>query len=366
MDAVVHGCGHDGEFLYTPRDSALAQKIRAGERPFTIDLHCHIATPAVEMLVKDMPQKQAEPAIRVQQFGEKSSLVNARIFSSDIMRARLANIDTRLNEMEAMGVDLQLVSASPGQYYYWADYDLAAEIVRLQNENIAEVCAKYPKQFLGLGAVSPQHPELAVTQLETAVTQYGLKGLIISTLVGDKDLSDPSYEKFWAKAEELNAVIFIHPLGSPLGERINSHYLGNIIGQPIETTIALSKLIFDGVLDRHPALKLLAAHGGGYLPAYIGRTDHGYAVRPEIDRLKQKPSDYLKQIYFDNLVYKPEAVKALIAEVGLSQVVVGTDYPFDMGQYAVHEVVDAIDGLAEAEKALIFSGNAARLLNLEI
>ena len=361
MDATI-----TVNFCIRPRDSALAQKIKSGDRPLTIDLHCHIATPAVEGLVKDTPQKQAEPAMRIQQFGEKSSLVNAKIFSSEKMRARLANIEIRLNEMEVMGVDIQVVSASPGQYYYWAEYELAQEIVRIQNENIAEVCAKYPKQFMGLGAVAPQHPELAVMQLETAVTQYGLKGLIISTFIGDKDLSDPSYEKFWAKAEELNAIIFIHPLGSPLGERINSHYLGNIIGQPIETTIALSKLIFDGVLDRYPELKLLAAHGGGYLPSYIGRTDHGYAVRPEIERLKQEPSDYLKRIYFDNLIYKPEAVKALIEEVGLSQIVVGTDYPFDMGQYAVHEIVNAIDGLTEDEKAMILHGNAARLLGLDI
>ncbi len=365
MDAVP-GCDPHAECLYTPRDSAWAEKVKAGNRPRTIDLHCHIVTPSVERLVKDTPQKQGEPSFLVRQYGEPSALHNQKLFSSDNMRARMADIPTRLDEMDAMGVDLQVISPSPGQYYYWADTDLAEEIVRLQNENIADVCARYPQQFLGLGAIAPQHPALAVAQLETAVKKYGLKGIILSTIVGNADLSDPRYEKLWAKAEDLNAIVFIHPLGSSLGERINTHYLANIIGQPIETTIALSKLIFDGVLDRYPALKILAAHGGGYLPSYIGRTDHGYAVRPEIARLQHPPSEYLKRITFDNLIYKPEAIKTLIQEVGLSQVVVGTDYPFDMGQYVIHELVNAIDGLTPAEREQILYGNAARLLGIEI
>lgn len=360
------GCDTHAEYLYTPRDAAWVDKVKSGHRPLTIDLHCHIVTPGVERLVKDTPQKQGEPTFLAHQYGEASALHNQKVFSSDKMRARMADIGTRLNEMEAMGVDIQVVSPSPGQYYYWADPDLAEEIVRLQNENLAEICAKHPRQFLGLGALAPQHPALAVVQLETAVKKYGLKGIIISTVVGNADLSDARYEKLWAKAEELNAVIFIHPLGSSLGERISSHYLGNIIGQPIETTIALSKIIFDGVLDRYPALKILAAHGGGYLPSYMGRTDHGYAVRPEIPRLQHPPSEYLKRIFFDNLIYKPEAIKTLIEEVGLSQVVVGTDYPFDMGQYAIHEIVNAIDGLTPEAREQILFGNAARLLGLEI
>jgi aminocarboxymuconate-semialdehyde decarboxylase len=364
MTALFHKCGHAG-VLHAHSDPAIGGMVKPKtDRPLTIDMHCHIVTVAVEKLVADTPQKKGEVNFLMGMQGEASTRHNQQLFNSSEMRAKLSDIDTRLNEMEKMGVDIQVISASPSQYYYWADRDLAAEIVRLQNERIAEVCAQYPQHFLGLGAIAPQHPDLVVTQLEAAMEKYGCKGVIISTFINGVDLSDTRYERFWAKAEELNAIVFIHPLGTSLGERVNTHYLTNIIGQPLETTITLSKLIFDGVLDRYPALKVLAAHGGGYLPGYIGRTDHGHAVRPEAQGIQHKPSDYLRRIYFDNLVYTPLGVKHLIEQVGVSQVVVGTDYPFDMGMYNIHEVVNAVENLSEAERTQILSGNAARLLGI--
>jgi aminocarboxymuconate-semialdehyde decarboxylase len=160
--------------------------------------------------------------------------------------------------------------------------------------------------------------------------------------------------------------VFIHPLGTSLGERVNQFYLTNIIGQPLETTIALSNLIFGGVLDRWPRLKIVAAHGGGYLPAYIGRSDHGYKVRPEASNIQKKPSEYLKRIYFDSLVYSPTQLQALIATVGASQIVVGTDYAFDMGDYDVHELLESLSLLSENERAMILGGNAKRLLGMEL
>jgi aminocarboxymuconate-semialdehyde decarboxylase len=366
MIVPFHTCSHAGT-VHAHSDAALGSMVKPKtKRPLTIDMHCHMVTVAVEKLVAETPQKKGEIDFLNKMHGVASTLHNQKMFASPEMRAKSSDIATRLDEMEKMGVDIQVISASPGQYYYWADPDLAAQIVRLQNERIAEACAQYPKQFLGLGAIAPQHPDLAVTQLEEAVKKYGCKGVIISTLVNGADLSDARYERFWAKAEELNALVFIHPLGTSLGERVNTHYLTNIIGQPLETTITLSKLIFDGVLDRYPALKILAAHGGGYLPSYIGRTDHGHAVRPEAQSIQHKPSEYLKRIFFDNLVYTPNGVKNLIEEVGVSQVVVGTDYPFDMGMYNIHEVLNAVEGLSEAERTQILNGNAARLLGINI
>ena len=364
MTTLFHKCGR-GELH--AHDAALSSAAHAANapktnRPLTIDMHCHIVTPAVEKLIADTPQKKGEREFMVRTMGEASTTHNQQMFAG--MAARLADVDTRLGEMDAMGVDVQVISASPGQYYYWAEREMAAEIVRLQNERIAEVCTQHPKRFLGLGAISMQHPDLAVAQMEHAMRQLGMKGVQVSTAVNGADLSDARYNPFWAQAEALNAVVFIHPLGTSLGERVNTHYLSNIIGQPIETTIALSKLIFDGVLDRHPALKLLAAHGGGYLPSYIGRSDHGHKVRPEAGGLQLKPSDYLKRIYFDNLVFTPHQIKTLIEQVGVTQVVVGTDYPFDMGQYDVHDIVNAVEGLSEAERILILSGNALRLMGM--
>jgi aminocarboxymuconate-semialdehyde decarboxylase len=191
-----------------------------------------------------------------------------------------------------------------------------------------------------------------------------MRGVEISTAVNGLELDDPRFARFWARVEELGCVVFIHPFGTSLGERVSRFYLQNIIGQPIETTIALSHLIFGGVLDKHPGLKILAAHGGGYLPSYIGRSNHGYAVRPDAHSMQRSPSEYLRQIYFDTLVYTPDGLGHLIDQVGSSQVVVGTDYPFDMGSYDVHALIDAVPGLSAAEREAILGGNAARLMGL--
>jgi aminocarboxymuconate-semialdehyde decarboxylase len=193
-----------------------------------------------------------------------------------------------------------------------------------------------------------------------------LKGVEISTSVNGEELDAELLKPFWRKAEELGAVVFIHPWGTSLGARVNTYYLNNIIGQPLETTIALSHLIFGGVLDRHPRLKIVAAHGGGYLPSYSGRTNHGHAVRPEARASAPKiPLEYLKKLWFDTLVYEPEALRHLINVVGASQLIVGTDYPFDMGHYEPHELIENTPGITETEATAILGGNAASLLGID-
>jgi aminocarboxymuconate-semialdehyde decarboxylase len=195
--------------------------------------------------------------------------------------------------------------------------------------------------------------------------RLGLRGVEISTSVNGEELDAARLAPFWRKAEELGAVVFIHPFGTTLGDRVSTHYLSNIIGQPLETTIALSHLIFGGVLDRHPGLRIVAAHGGGYLPSYCGRSNHGYAVRPEAKAdAKFPPMEYLRKIWFDTLVYEPGALRHLINTVGASQVVVGSDYPFDMGHYDPHGLLAATQGLTEGERGAILGGNAAILLGL--
>jgi aminocarboxymuconate-semialdehyde decarboxylase len=326
-----------------------------------IDLHCHIATPAVEKLVAGHPSRIDEIAQNSELQGQESTDYNRTVMLPECLK-KMTNLTTRLADMDAMGVEIQVLSPSPGQYYYWAEQDLSREIVSLQNEHIAETVSLHPERFLGLAAVSLQHPELAVEQLEHAVCKLGLKGVEISTSAAGRELADPVLEPFWAKAEELGAVVFIHPLGSSLGARLNRSYLANIIGQPIETTIALSHLIFGGVLDRRPGLKIVAAHGGGYLPTYSSRSDHAWNARPDAHSMAKPLSAYLKQIYFDNLVYTPDALDALIHQVGIQQIVVGTDYPFDMGSYDVHGLVSSVEGLSVDHQLAILSGNALRLL----
>jgi aminocarboxymuconate-semialdehyde decarboxylase len=277
----------------------------------------------------------------------------------------LTDLAIRLADMDKMGVDVQVVSPIPTQYYYWADEALAAEIVALQNEHVAASCAQHPSRLVGLGTLALQHPQLAVRQLETAVCKLGLRGFELSTAINDRELSHPSLEPVWAKAVELDCVVFIHPMGCSLGERLAPSYLSNTVGQPVETAVALSHLIFGGILDRHAGLKVCAAHGGGYLPTCIGRADHAYDHRPDAHTMAAPPSSYLRRIWFDSLVYTPEALRSLIDRVGASQVVIGTDYPFDMGHYDIHTLLARTPGLTDAERETILSGTAERLLQVK-
>lgn len=326
-------------------------------------MHAHILTPAVEKLVAEQPQKVAEPGNRLRTLGAASVDHNNRVMLP-VAGPPLTDLDRRLADMDRMGVDVQVLSPMPTQYYYWASRDLAAQIVLLQNEHISEACARHPERLVGLGGLALQHPDLAVQQLEVAVRLLGLRGFELSTQVNDLDLSHPSLEPVWARAVELGCLVFIHPMGCSLGERLAPAYLSNSVGQPVETAVALSHLIFGGVLDRHAGLKICAAHGGGYLPTYTGRADHAWQYRPDARTTAQPPSAYLRRIWFDSLVYSPAALRALINQVGASQVVVGTDYPFDMGHYDIHALVSATPGLSADERSAILGGTVEKLLGM--
>lgn len=336
----------------------------ARPRFFTVDLHCHALSLEVERLVANEPQRLAEPQMMVRTLGEASARHNA----TQMLPAafpKLTQAELRLADMDAMGVDVQVVSPSPNQYYYWAQEALAREIVQVQNQHIAALCAQHPDRLLGLGTVALQHPALAAEQLYDAVKRLGLKGVEISTSVGARELADPALEPFWAAADALQCVVFIHPLGTSAFERLNAYYLTNVIGQPLETTIALSHLVFSGLMDRHPNLRLLAAHGGGYLPVYLGRAEHAHRVRPEAQGIRRAPRDYLKRIWFDTVVYDPQALRHLIDTVGVTQVVAGTDYPFDMGSYGLAQLLAQVPNLDPAGQRAILGGNARKLLGLD-
>ncbi len=327
-----------------------------------VDIHAHVLVPAVETLVADRPERIAALRAQSDASGAASAQHNRQLFANEYL-PKLTDVTTRLAAMDAMGVDMQAVSLSPTQYYYWADRDLAQAIALAANEHLAQLAAAHPDRFVGLATVSLQHPDLAAEQLTIAMKQHGLRGCQISTLIDGAELADRRHDRFWSRAEALGAVVFVHPLGCTLGERVQPYYLSNIVGQPIETALALSHLIFGGTLDRHPRLKLCAAHGGGYLPSYIGRSDHGYAVRPESRTMAHPPSTYLKRIWFDSLVYTPRGLETLVREVGASQVVIGTDYPFDMGTTAPLQQLAETD-LSEADRERIRGGNALELLSI--
>ena len=326
-----------------------------------IDLHCHIIVPEVDGALAGRPELEQITAIAFEQNGHTSQDYNGRMVVE--LLPKLTDVEERLADMDRLGIETQVLSPSPTQYHYWADASTAAYIVELQNRRLEEICAVRPDRFLALGAVAMQHPELAVEQLDNLMAR-GFKGVEISTRIDGRDLSDAAFEPFWRSAAAREAVIFIHPLGSSLGGRIAPFYLSNVIGQPIETTIALSCLIFSGVFDRHPRLKICAAHGGGYLPGYIGRSNHAHQVRPEAATCRRRPSEYLRGIWFDTVVHDPAVLGHLIEAVGASQVVLGTDYPFDMGEYRVAELLASIPNLDEAGRDAIVSGNARRLLGI--
>lgn len=275
----------------------------------------------------------------------------------------------RLKGMDDMGVDMAILSINP--YWYDLDRDLAAKVVELNNTHMAELCATHPERFGAFVGLTMQFPDLAVQQLENAVRKTGLRGAAIGGSVRGESFSDPKYRPILAKAEELGAVLFIHPQSTPeLGKRFAGNgWLSNTIGNPLDTTIALQHLIFEGTLDRFPGLKVLAAHGGGYLGSYAPRDDHSCFISPQNCNpdivLKKQPTEYLNQIYFDSLVFTPEALRHLAAQVGASQIVLGTDYPIPWELHPVDHVF-ATTSLSDDEKTAILGGNAARLLGLPV
>ncbi len=361
----IHQCRRDG-VPCCPASAHIQGGGPGARRAWTVDLHAHVLTLAAEPLVADTPQKRGEAQAMADAMGAASVAHNNTVMLPAAF-PKLTRIEQRLADMDTMGVDMQVISPSPSQYYYWAEPDLAREVVRVQNEHIAALVAQHPDRLAGLGTLALQHPALACEQLRHAVKTLGLKGVEISTSVNGRELDDPSLAPFWAEAEALGTLVFIHPFGTTLGARVNTHYLNNLIGQPLETTVALSHLIFGGVLDHHPGLKIVAAHGGGYLPTYLSRSNHGYAVRPEARlQARHPPAYYLRKLWFDSVVYEPLALRHLLEVVGVSQVVVGTDYPFDMGHYDVDGLLAAVTGLTADDKAAIRGGNAAALLGLQI
>jgi aminocarboxymuconate-semialdehyde decarboxylase len=311
-----------------------------GNRVRTVDIHAHC----------HIPEANALMGLKVQ---PPSLVVSAE----------------RIQAMDEQGIDIEALSINP-IFWYKAEPELAGEVVKLQNEKLAEICAAQPDRFVGLASVALQHPNLAAEQLEDAVKRLGLRGALIGGSVNGEELSDRKFHPFWAKAEQLGALIFIHPQGtvelSASGRLKGNGGLDNVIGNPLETTIALSHLIFDGTLDDYPALKICAAHAGGYLPSYAGRSDQGCMTFPQrcTRALKKKPSEYLRQLYYDSLVFTPEGLRHLVAEVGASQIVLGTDYPFPWTRTAVDHILST-PGLSDAERAAILGETAEKLLAIK-
>jgi aminocarboxymuconate-semialdehyde decarboxylase len=325
-----------------------------------IDIHGHLLVPEANALADGHQCEAADAAAERASFGAASIAAN----QAQIRRVwpQLTSVERRLADLDAIGVDVQVVSPMP-MHRYWAGPELAVTLTTVTNEAVAAHCAGGAGRLYGLGTLPLQHPGLAVRELERAMTELGLKGVSVSTNVDGRELADPAFDPVWEAAAGLGAVVFVHPWGCSLGTRLGAHFLGNTFGQPAETALALSHLVFAGTLDRHPGLRLLAAHGGGFLPTYIGRSDHAWSQRPDARGCAGPPSSYLRRIWYDALVYTPQALRNLVEVAGADKVVLGTDYPFDMG---VTDPVEraAAAALPAADLTAILSGNAAALLGL--
>jgi aminocarboxymuconate-semialdehyde decarboxylase len=330
-----------------------------------VDIHCHYLNPEVNAKTAHLNAPSYDPTVIY-----ANDLTNqTNILQMKTRAPKLMGIEERLQDMDKMGVDIQAVAPAPYHYFYFTDPELGASLARDVNHGIANVVASHPDRFVGLGSVPLQNPKMAVKELEYCVKKLGLKGVEICTNVNGKNLTDPSLglEKFFAKANELGIVVFMHPLGFTQGERLSNHYFNNVIGNPLETTIAVSHLIFDGVIARYPKIKFLAAHGGGFLAHYWARMDHAWGARKDCRTvIKKKPSSYLEKIYFDTITHDPEMLGNLVNRFGANHVMLGTDYPYDMADDHPLKTIKAVKGLSTSDRQLIEGGNAVKLMKIKI
>jgi len=327
----------------------------------TIDIHSHVLVPAAE----DLARPRLMPDIRMRSYTEETRVLGRRQDAD--RRQNLTDLATRMRDFDAMGLDAQIISPAPGQCYYGLAPEVGVQAARLVNEGVAAIAAQMPDRIpAALGSVALQAGGAAAAEeLEHCLKVLGLKGVEVLAHVGDLELSDPSFEPFWARAEALGAVVFIHPNGFTEPRRFGRFYSSNVIGNPLDTTMALHHLILDGVLERYPELKILAAHGGGYLPAYSGRIDHAWGARSDArGTLPKPPSFYLKKIYLDTIVFTPGQLAALVDLVGVERVLLGTDYPYDMGEYDPIGHINAVASLSADDRAAIAGGNARTLFGL--
>jgi aminocarboxymuconate-semialdehyde decarboxylase len=322
-----------------------------GRRVTVVDVHAHTFVPEVWEVVKDTPLAAVA----------KNNLTGAIALGPGTA--------TRLQYMDKEGIDVQAINVNA--WGYSADRELARDLVAVQNEKIAAAVSKNPDRFVGMAALALQHPELAADQLDQAVRKLGLRGAAIGGSVEGQELSDRKFDPFWAKAEELGVMLFMHPQQAP-GTTQNPRLqgkggLGNTIGNPLETTVFLSHLIFEGTLDRFPGLKICSAHAGGYLPSYVGRSDAlcGRGSGADCKALKRKPSEYFRnQLYVDTMIFREEGLRHLVAELGADHIFYGTDYPFDW-PVGIDFVLNAT-GITNADKEAILGGNLVKLLRINL
>ena len=326
----------------------------------TVDVHTHVLVPESAELTKPFFKPEFNP--RTFFSSELTKRVNNEFYG--LVEGKYTDPEERLADMDALGIDVHVVGLSPFHYFYWADEDLAPKVAAVQNEWIARFVATDERRFVGLGALPMAHPELAVAEARRIAEDYGFPGVEIGADINGDDLDDPRWEPLWDVLEELGLVVLLHPAGFTEARRMTDYYLVNVIGMPLSSTLAVTRMILAGVFERHPGLQMIVVHGGGYLPFYSARTDHAFKHRPELrQHIDRPPSEYLDRLFFDITVFDPELIEQLVSKFGAEKVLLGTDYPFDMGLPDPLALVGEAR-LSQSERDLIVGGNARRLLRL--
>lgn len=336
----------------------------AGRRPATrtIDIHAHVLIPeATEIAAKHVDMMKIPLARHADEATRKLNMIQDRHRG-----VAIADFRDRLAVLDAQRIDMQIVAPPPPQCYYHVPLEVAIKATQVLNDGLSAWVTQDPTRFAALGSVPLQDGAASVAELDRLMRLRGMKGVQILTNVNGQELSHPELDPFWARAEALGAVVLLHPNGFTEGRRFEDHYFNNVIGNPLETTLALHRLIFDGVLERHPDLKIVAVHGGGYLPAYSGRIDHAWGARVDARAgLPRPPTEYLRRVYVDSVVFTPHQLEYLARVHGVDRVVMGSDYPYDMADYDPVEHVMGVPSFSDEDRASIAGLNAAALFGLD-
>lgn len=314
-----------------------------------IDCHSHTLSPEVNKVLGGPVDPSLIPYQR-DMSPESKAVDHAQM---PVLGPRFNDVATRLDVMREMRVDHQVVAPAPGQQHYWAEPELLERLSRIQNEHVATLVGADRKRFTGLGTLPLTDVARSIAEATRAVEELGLRGFQIDTRANAMELSDRALDPLYERLAKLNAPLMIHPLGFSEGMRLGHFFMVNTVGQPLEEMIAINHFIFGGVLDRHPELKILIAHGGGYFPYYLGRLDHAWRYRPELRKLTDvRPSDYVTRMWYDTCVFDEDVLAKLLNVAGADRVMLGSDYPFDMGDP---------DPLGVVERAVTDAGDRAKI-----
>lgn len=324
-----------------------------------IDAHTHIFTEdMINAIAREVPSL-APKLTRVD--AESSALELLGVKQNPFPRGAW-DLERRFADMAKQGVDMHVICNVPQTFLYEAEAGAADAVTEIQNAAIGALCRQYPDKFIGLAGVAMQDPIRAAATLERAVTQHGLRGVHLGSNVGGRNLDDPAFDPVWAVMQAHKLFVLVHPHRVVGAERMHSYYLTNLIGNPLETTIAAASLVFGGVIERHPDIRFVLSHGGGFTPYQAGRFIHGWEVRKEPHvRLKGHPSESLNRLFYDSITHATGALQFLLKDVGPERIIFGTDYPFDMGTETGVAEIKAATPDAGTQQTLL-EGNARKWL----